>query len=85
MSKRFQNLNKYRNVVGKVAKKEVKKVLLCVLESEFDRFKKEWYPDVQIGSSSSDASSLIRVNHKYIAIKWAGSKKLTRIKPENNN
>ncbi|KAI8884390.1 DUF1900-domain-containing protein [Backusella circina FSU 941] len=55
MSKRFQNLNKYRNVVGKVAKKE------------------EWYPDVQVGSSSSDASSLIRVNHKYIAIKWAGN------------
>ncbi|CEG71439.1 Putative Coronin [Rhizopus microsporus] len=46
MSKRFQNLNKYRNA----------------------------FPAVNIpkGASSSDASSLIQVNHRWIAVKWSG-------------
>ncbi|KAI9252117.1 hypothetical protein BY458DRAFT_523377 [Sporodiniella umbellata] len=54
MSKRFQNLNKYRNAFPTVSKKE------------------EWYADISVSTTASEASSLIQVNQQWIATKWGG-------------
>ncbi|KAG1055944.1 hypothetical protein G6F43_002125 [Rhizopus delemar] len=32
----------------------------------------EWYSDILVGTSSSDASNLIQVNHRWVAVKWGG-------------
>ncbi|RUP51924.1 hypothetical protein BC936DRAFT_144358 [Jimgerdemannia flammicorona] len=52
-NKRFQNISKFRNSLGKPVKKEL------------------WYSDLPINtSSSSEASNLIAVSSKWLAIKW---------------